>query len=47
VNGIAISFYDKFDELAVLVDIIRHNWDEEYYIVVSSKHSDAVKNWIQ
>lgn len=42
-NGIAISFYDKFDELAVLVDIIRHNWDEEYYIVVSSKHSDAVK----
>lgn len=40
-NGIAISLYDKFEDLAVLVDIIRHNWTDDYYISVSSNHPDA------
>jgi len=40
-NGIAVSLYDKFDDLAVLVDIIRHNWKDDYYISVCSNHPDA------
>lgn len=39
--GIAVSLYDKFDDLRGLVDILRHNWDEEYYISVCSNHPDA------
>ncbi|WP_254761521.1 hypothetical protein [Natrinema marinum] len=42
-NAIAVSLYDKFDDLAVLVDIIRHNWEEDYYILVCSNHPDAHK----
>ena len=38
-KGVAISLYDKFDDLAVLVDIIRENWDDEYYIAVCSSHN--------
>ncbi|MEK6939011.1 MAG: hypothetical protein AABX04_08285 [Nanoarchaeota archaeon] len=34
--GIAISLYNKFDELALLVDIIRHNWKDKYIISVCS-----------
>jgi len=41
-KGIAISLYDKFGDLAVLVDIIRENWDEDYYISVCSNHPDAM-----
>jgi hypothetical protein len=40
-NGIAISLYDKFEEISILVDIIRENWDEKYYISVSSNHPSA------
>lgn len=40
-NAIAISLYDKFDDLGVLIDIIRYNWDEDYYISVCSNHPDA------
>ena len=40
-NGIAISIYDKFEELSILVDIIRENWDGQYYISVSSNHPNA------
>ncbi|MBX0303038.1 hypothetical protein [Haloarcula salinisoli] len=39
--GIAVSLYDKFDDLGVLVDILRHNFEEEYYISVCSNHPDA------
>ncbi|MBS3154102.1 hypothetical protein J4424_02220 [Candidatus Woesearchaeota archaeon] len=41
--GIAITLYDKFDELKILVDIIRSNWKGKYYIAVSSNHPDAQK----
>ncbi|MGD8779521.1 MAG: hypothetical protein PVH88_11245 [Ignavibacteria bacterium] len=40
-NGFAISLYDKFDELEILVDIIRYNWENKYFISVCSNHPDA------
>ena len=40
-DGVAITLYDKFDELAVLVDIIRENWEAEYSITVCSNHPDG------
>jgi hypothetical protein len=40
-NGIAISLYDKFEDLAVLVDIIRTNWENNYFISVCSNHPEA------
>jgi hypothetical protein len=40
-KGIAVSVYDKFDDLAILVDIIRENWEDQYYIAVCCKHKDA------
>jgi|GEM_PF-2582401 len=40
-RGIAISLYDKFDELGVLVDILRENFEEKYYIAVCSDHEAA------
>lgn len=39
--GLSVSLYDKFDDLAVLLDIVRHNWDGEYYISVCSNHPEA------
>ena len=39
--GVSISLYDKFDDLAVLTDIIRKNWDDDYYISVCSNHPNA------
>jgi len=39
--GISISLYDRFQELSILVDIIRENWEEEYYITVCSNHPEA------
>ena len=36
--GIAISLYDKFEELAVLIDIIRKNWSGKYILSVCSNH---------
>lgn len=41
--GISISLYDKFDDLAILVDIIRENWEEAYFISVCSNHPEAPK----
>ncbi|OGI12553.1 hypothetical protein A3K64_01450 [Candidatus Micrarchaeota archaeon RBG_16_36_9] len=41
--GIAISLYDKFEELAILVDIIRNNWKNKYIISVCSNYPDAKK----
>jgi hypothetical protein len=39
--GISISLYDKFDDLSVLLEIIRENWDDEYFISVCSNHPNA------
>ena len=33
-NAIAISVYDKFDEVKILVDIIRENWEHKYFITL-------------
>lgn len=41
--GIAISLYDKFEELAILVDIIRENWKGKYIISVCSNFPNAEK----
>lgn len=41
--GIAITLYDKFEELKILVDIIRSNWKGKYIIAVCSNHPDAKK----
>ncbi|MBT3464524.1 hypothetical protein HN451_06025, partial [archaeon] len=38
--GIAISLYDKFDELAILIDIIKKNWKGDYIISVCSNHEN-------
>lgn len=43
-NGIAISLYDKFEDLEILVDIIRENWKEDYFISVCSNHPQAAKH---
>jgi len=40
-NGIAISVYDKFEEVGVLVDIIRKNWKNNYYISLCSNYPNA------
>jgi hypothetical protein len=37
-KGIAISVYDKFEELAMLVDIIRQNFSDKYLIAVCCNH---------
>jgi hypothetical protein len=39
--GIAISVYDRFEELALLVDIIRKNWKHKYVISVCSNFPGA------
>jgi hypothetical protein len=39
--GISVSLYDKFEDLGILLDIVRHNWEDEYYISVCSNHPDA------
>ena len=39
----AISVYDKFTEVRVLVDILRENWEGDYGIVVYSSHPDAAR----
>jgi hypothetical protein len=40
-RGIAISLYNKFDELAILSDIIKKNFNEEYGLFICSNHPDA------
>jgi hypothetical protein len=40
-KAIAITLYDKFEELAILVDIIRHNFSGNYLIAVCSNHPEA------
>lgn len=40
-KGVAISLYDKFEDLEVLVDILRENFEDDYYIAVCSEHADA------
>ena len=39
--GIAITLYDKFDELAILHDIVRYNFKYPFYLYVCSNHPDA------
>jgi len=39
--GFAISAYDKFLDVAILTDIIRENWGDEYFISVCSNHPNA------
>ncbi|MDH5021445.1 hypothetical protein [Halobacterium rubrum] len=41
--GISVSLYDKFEDLGVLIDIIRENWEEDYFISVCSNHPEAEK----
>jgi hypothetical protein len=40
-NAIAISVYDKFEEVELLVDIIRENWEHEYIITICCNHPDG------
>jgi len=40
-NGIAISVYDKFEEAGILIDIIRNNWKNNYYISLCSNYPNA------
>jgi hypothetical protein len=45
--GIAISLYDRFEELGVLHDIFRHNFRGRYHLYVCSNHldfSEKIKN---
>jgi len=42
--GIAISVYDKFEEVQILVDIIRNNWKNKYFISLCSNHPEAKKH---
>ncbi len=42
-KGIAVSLYDKFDDLKILIDIVRDNWNDDYFISVCSNHPDAHK----
>lgn len=39
--AISISTYDKYDELGVILDIVRENWSDNYYISVCSNHPNA------
>jgi hypothetical protein len=39
--GIAVSLYDKFDDLAILHDILRHNFEDDYYLSVHCNHPDG------
>ncbi len=36
--AVAISVYDKFDDVRLIVDIIRRNWKGKFYIAVCSSH---------
>ncbi len=45
-RGIAVSLFDKFDELAVLSDILNKNFKGEYGLFICSNHPDA-KNEIE
>ena len=40
-HSIAISLYDKFEEVKLLVDIIRENWEQDYIITVCCNHPDG------
>jgi len=40
-RGIAITLYDKFDELGVLHDIFRHHFKDTYRLYVCSNHPNA------
>ena len=42
--AIAISVYDKFEEVAILTDIIRENWEDDYIITLCCNHPDGPKN---
>ncbi len=39
--AIAISVYDKFDDVKLIVDIVRNNWEGQFFICVTSTHPDA------
>ena len=39
--AIAISLFDKFDDLAVLHDIFRYNFKHKFYLYVCSNHPNA------
>lgn len=45
--AIAISVYDKFEDVAILTEIIRENWGGDYYIVVCSSHPEAASRLSQ
>ncbi|WP_124176941.1 hypothetical protein [Natrarchaeobius halalkaliphilus] len=39
--GVSVSLYDKFEDLGVLLDIVRNNWEDEYFVSVCSNHPNA------
>jgi hypothetical protein len=39
--GVAVSLYDKFDDLGILHDILRHNFEDDYYLSVYCNHPNA------
>lgn len=42
--AVAISVYDKFEDVKILVDIFRENWKGDYDICVCSSHPDAARH---
>lgn len=40
-KGIAVSMYDKFDQAAVLIDMVRSDWTDDVYVTVCSNHPDG------
>jgi hypothetical protein len=42
-RAIAISLYDKFEELEILIEILRENFSGRYLIAVCSNHPDAAR----
>ncbi|MXR51001.1 hypothetical protein GRX03_05185 [Halovenus sp. WSH3] len=42
-KAVSISLYDKFVDLSILVDVIRHNWEGDYYISVCSNRGVQIR----
>lgn len=41
--AVAISVYDRFEDVRILTDIVRHNWPGRFRIFVCSSHPDAAR----
>ena len=42
--GVAISLYNNFHELAILLDILRDNFSQEYIISICCNHPEGRNN---